>query len=189
MLLLAACSTGPQPAPRASEAPGECPQERRTPRAPGRYRTLENPLPMTAETLERGRRLYEREASPRCAECHGLDGDGRGPAAQGLAPPPRNFRCAQTMSGIPDGQLFWVIQEGAGPYHRAARQGAQEVERPGRGTFPSGMGGYGDSLSETAIWQLVAYVRSLAAPGASGAPSRDAPAPSQGAGPEQRPRR
>jgi cytochrome c oxidase cbb3-type subunit 2 len=36
---------------------------------------------------ERGRRLY-REA---CAPCHGVDGNGQGPAAQGLSPKPQDF--------------------------------------------------------------------------------------------------
>lgn len=40
---------------------------------------------------DRGRRLYERY----CATCHGEQGDGRGPSAAFLWPPPRDFRSAQ----------------------------------------------------------------------------------------------
>ncbi|HEU5058301.1 MAG TPA: cytochrome c [Kofleriaceae bacterium] len=40
---------------------------------------------------DRGRRLYDRY----CAVCHGESGDGRGPSAAFLWPPPRDFRSAQ----------------------------------------------------------------------------------------------
>ena len=38
--------------------------------------------------MERGRKLYFRA----CAPCHGVQGDGNGPAARGFDPAPRNFR-------------------------------------------------------------------------------------------------
>jgi len=37
---------------------------------------------------ERGRKIYFRA----CASCHGLQGNGKGPAAKGFDPAPRNFR-------------------------------------------------------------------------------------------------
>jgi mono/diheme cytochrome c family protein len=40
--------------------------------------------------LARGRDVYARG----CAGCHGEAGDGRGPSARGLVPPPRDFRTA-----------------------------------------------------------------------------------------------
>lgn len=54
-----------------------------------------------------------------CASCHGLDGDGKGPAAKGLDPPPRDFRAgdfkfAAVRSGEPpnDDDLVRVIRGG-----------------------------------------------------------------------------
>jgi mono/diheme cytochrome c family protein len=41
-----------------------------------------------AETLERGRDVY----SYYCLSCHGERGDGQGPSAVGMRPPPRSFR-------------------------------------------------------------------------------------------------
>ena len=41
-----------------------------------------------AQTLNRGRELYILN----CYACHGAKGDGNGPAAPGLRPPPRNFK-------------------------------------------------------------------------------------------------
>lgn len=38
--------------------------------------------------LDRGRNIYLRA----CAPCHGIQGDGKGPAAKGFDPAPRNFR-------------------------------------------------------------------------------------------------
>ena len=38
--------------------------------------------------LDRGRHIYLRA----CAPCHGIQGDGKGPAAKGFDPAPRNFR-------------------------------------------------------------------------------------------------
>jgi mono/diheme cytochrome c family protein len=42
---------------------------------------------VAAETLERGRDVYAYY----CLSCHGAKGDGQGPAAVGMRPPPRNF--------------------------------------------------------------------------------------------------
>lgn len=41
-----------------------------------------------AETLERGRDVYTYY----CVSCHGVQGDGQGPSAVGMRPPPRSFR-------------------------------------------------------------------------------------------------
>ena len=54
------------------------------------------------DRLARGRRLYQRY----CAICHGDRGDGRGPSAAFLWPPPRDFRSAQfKFAGAADGSL------------------------------------------------------------------------------------
>ncbi len=44
-----------------------------------------------ADTLDNGRQMYVRQ----CYACHGLEGDGRGPAAPGLRPAPRDLRLAK----------------------------------------------------------------------------------------------
>ena len=56
----------------------------------------------SADPADRGRRLYDRY----CAICHGEAGDGRGPSAAFLWPPPRDFRSAQfKYAGAADGAL------------------------------------------------------------------------------------
>ncbi|MBB3104753.1 c-type cytochrome [Azomonas macrocytogenes] len=148
---------------QAASSAGQCPEPRETQDAPPSYLTRVNPLPKTAENLAMGRRLYESDARPApCIICHGAHGDGRSPAAEHLVPPPRNFRCAQTMDAISDGQLYWVIEKGAGDLHYPARQGAQHLGRPGRSMRITAMRSYGEYLTEVERWQLVLYIRALA---------------------------
>ena len=85
----------------------------------------------------------------RCAGCHGEDGDGLGPAAERLNPPPRDFTSGQykiTTTAfdemVPqDEDIFRMISEGM----------------PG-----TSMPGWSDLLSEQDRWDLVAYVKTFA---------------------------
>jgi mono/diheme cytochrome c family protein len=55
-----------------------------------------------AETLERGRDVYAYY----CLSCHGARGDGQGPAAVGMRPPPRNFKQGLfKFGGVAAGEL------------------------------------------------------------------------------------
>ncbi len=165
-----ACTTGPEPATDAASSAASasasamaCPQARQTEQAPDSYLALTNPLPASEQHISRGRTLYEEPRSPAsCAACHGSDGRG-GPAGEGLVPAPRNLACAETMDPIPDGQLYWVIERGSGEFHDPATQGAQQIGRPGRRNATS-MQPFGEQLSETEIWQLVTYMRTLTEP-------------------------
>jgi mono/diheme cytochrome c family protein len=120
---------------------GECPQPRSTSKAPTEYLERTNPLAATPQHLSAGEQLYlgtpKREF---CAICHGGNGDGIGPLANQYEPPPRNFSCAKTMSGVPDGQLFWVI-----------RFGSPDTAMPPH-----------PKLSDEQVWQLVLHLRRLA---------------------------
>jgi cytochrome c553 len=146
MLALAACVRIGDQDPTALQGaavPGRCPQPRDTEAAPD---------------------LYQEDARPAaCVVCHRIKGDGQGPLARGLAPPPRNFTCAATMNALGDGQLFWIIERGSGTFHVPPEQGAQRIERPGRGRPFTAMGGYKDNLDETDIWSLILYLRTFAA--------------------------
>lgn len=123
-------------------AMGECPQPRFTGKAPEDMYGLANPLSATAERIAAGKRSYDKDASPPCQVCHGINGDGKGRMATQFDPRPRNFRCAQTVNGIPDGQLFWIIRNGS----------------PGT-SMPAFK-----PLSDEQIWQVVLYLRDLAQP-------------------------
>ncbi len=120
---------------------GECPQPRFTGKAPDAYYNRPNPLQANEANLSAGQALYQGE--PRrvsCATCHGEVGDGKGPLANQFDPPPRNFACAQTIKGVPDGQLFWII-----------RYGSPETSMPPHRKF-----------SDEQLWQLVLHLRKLA---------------------------
>ncbi len=118
----------------------ECPQPRFTGKAPDDYYQRRNPLPAGAD-LRAAERLYKGDGKGvACATCHGANGDGRGPMSDMFDPAPRNFACAQTINGIPDGQLFWII-----------RFGSPKTSMPPH-----------PALSDEQVWQLVAYLRRLA---------------------------
>lgn len=118
---------------------GICPQKRKTRKAPGRYLKKKNPVPSTPENLAEGKRLFNQDAKPTaCKLCHGARGNGNGRLARRMDPPPRNFTCAEVMQGLPDGQLFWVIQNGS------------------RGTA---MPPHKSTLQPEETWQLILYIR------------------------------
>nr|WP_320134146.1 cytochrome c [uncultured Holophaga sp.] len=66
-------------------------------------------LSPNAELIARGRTVYAET----CATCHGAEGQGDGPAAKGLKPPPRNFSVKDGWTlgpGIP--QLYQTLEKG-----------------------------------------------------------------------------
>lgn len=153
MVALSACSgSGEVPGSMAEKQEAEvtrvstsgvCPQKRNAPRAPSAFYKRANPLQATAENRQQGETLYQRTAKPfACKTCHGAQGDGRGDPDFESTPPARNFTCAAIMKTLPDGQLFWIIQNGS--------PGTSMPAHP--------------NLSETEIWQLVLYIRGFAAP-------------------------
>ena len=125
-------------APGVHAAPAQCPQPRFTGKAPDDYYKRTNPL--AASSAKAGEAMYQGEAGPsNCAICHGAKGDGRGILASQYDPPPRNFACAMTINGVPDGQLFWIIRFGS----------------PGTAMPPH------PALNDDQVWQLVLYLRQL----------------------------
>jgi len=135
-VLLAATPAAAQPGP----GPGECPQPRFTGAAPAEYLAKRNPLAPEADLAEAGRIFRGAGDTLSCAKCHGDKGDGRGPMSKMFDPPPRNFACAATVRGIPDGQLFWIIRYGS----------------PGTSMPPH------PKLTDEQVWKVVAYLRKLA---------------------------
>lgn len=103
-------------------------------------RALANPLPDSAETIERGKGLYHGKGT--CVNCHGVTGGGDGPLAVGLDPSPRNFHHHGFWRHRSDGEVFWVIKHGSA------------------GTA---MIGFGDLLTDEEVWALVQYLHSFGA--------------------------
>ena len=120
--------------------PAQCPQPRATVKAPEEFYNLTNPVDNTPDNIEKGRLLFQLDVQPTCVMCHGSQGDGTGGFGSNLSPSPRNFTCSETMQGIPDGQLFWIIRNGS----------------PDTGMPPF------QDLQDEQIWQLIRYIRGLA---------------------------
>ena len=79
-----------------------------------------------------------------CAACHGATGRGDGAlaaAAAAYGPRPSNLADPTWRHGDGDGEIFTAIRDGIGPDFF--------------------MDAFGDRLSETDIWNLVNFLRSL----------------------------
>lgn len=81
-----------------------------------------------------------------CGTCHGATGDGSGPAGQALDPKPARHDDGGYMNALSDEHLFTVISEGG------AAAGKSPLMAPWGGV----LGG------EQGVWDMVAFVRTLA---------------------------
>jgi mono/diheme cytochrome c family protein len=95
---------------------------------------MKNPVAASAESTAAGKRVYTRM----CGRCHGPDGKGDGAAASTTVP---DITDAQWDYGSSDGEIFAVIHDGVS----------------------ADMDGYAARLSDTDIWNVVNFLRSLGA--------------------------
>ena len=98
-----------------------------------------NPVKASADSLSRGKKVYGYE----CAACHGDDGAGAGDLAKNMKVKMPDFRHADSLQGLTDGALFYIIVSGKG-----------EME------------GEGARLKPEDTWNLVNYIRSVSKGGA-----------------------
>ncbi len=63
------------------------------------------------QMLERGRAVYEGSAAG-CFACHGLTGEGNGPVAFAIKPPPRNFVTDELKGGDKVENVFTTVTLG-----------------------------------------------------------------------------
>ena len=101
--------------------------------APKTADALVNPLKGNSPATTEGKKTYVTY----CAPCHGEKGKGDGVASAGLSKPPADHTSSVVQQQT-DGAIFWKISEGNTP-----------------------MPGYKKGLSETQIWQVVNYIRTL----------------------------
>src|SRR4030067_3035168 len=78
--------------------------------APTEAKKMKNHIRATKASIEKGKEIYDKK----CALCHGVKGDGKGPASAGLNPKPTNFTKSHGEK-MTDGEHFWKITTGRGP--------------------------------------------------------------------------
>ena len=98
---------------------------------------LKNPVPASAASIASGQQLFQKY----CRFCHGATGLGDSPSAP-KDTKPSNLTDATWDRGGSDGEIYTVIQEGAGPDYK--------------------MKGLKAKITEQDTWHLVNFVRSLA---------------------------
>jgi len=92
-----------------------------------------NPLPMTQQTLERGRERFDIYCSP----CHSIAGDGDGMVPRRGFPNPPSYHTDRLRSA-PDAHFYSVITNGYGMMYS-----------------------YADRVAPRDRWAIVAYIRAL----------------------------
>ena len=90
-----------------------------------------------------GRELYNKW----CSSCHGAGGKGDGPVAAGLPVKPGNHSDGTRMNVLTDAYLFAIVKQG-GPAVQKSQM----------------MPPWGTQLKDQQIWDVIAYMRSLAVP-------------------------
>ena len=103
---------------------------------PDEAKRVANPLRPAQANLPEARRLFE----DKCAECHGDGGKGDGSQAKMYDPKPSDLTDAAHMNSVSDGELFYKISDGHRP-----------------------MPAFKKRYSDEQRWQMVLFIRSLAA--------------------------
>jgi len=98
-----------------------------------------DPLPVTEGNLLRGKQVFLE----RCVGCHGPKGNGKGPAASFMAPPPADFTSADDACCGGD--------TGPGDFYYRILRGW-----PG-----TAMENFGERLSVDDIWRVVLFVKTI----------------------------
>lgn len=78
--------------------------------APQEAKKVKNPIKATQASIQKGKEIYGKK----CALCHGIEGNGKGPNSAGLNPKPTNFKDSHGEK-MTDGEHFWKITTGRGP--------------------------------------------------------------------------
>ena len=103
---------------------------------PPAEKRLQNPLTPTQANLDAAKKIY----ADKCSNCHGDKGKGDGPDAMMYDPTPTDLTDEATINKLTDGEIFYQITVGRKP-------------------MPS----FRKKLTDEQRWQLVLFVRGLAA--------------------------
>ena len=103
---------------------------------PAEARKMKAPFPSSPAAIEAGKPLFAKY----CRFCHGNTGAGDSPMAPKNMKP-ASLADAEWTRGSSEGEIFWIIQNGAPPDYQ--------------------MKGVKGKISDTDTWNLVHFVRSL----------------------------
>jgi mono/diheme cytochrome c family protein len=104
---------------------------------PPEARKTKSAVPSSAASIEAGSQLYQKY----CRFCHGNTGQGDSKTAPKSMTPPPSLADTTWVRGSSEGEIFWIIQNGAPPKYE--------------------MKGLKGKISDNDTWNLVNYVRSL----------------------------
>jgi mono/diheme cytochrome c family protein len=96
-----------------------------------------NPVAPSDESLARGKEIFEIN----CSTCHGMNGNGQGPASHGITTFPRQLWSWYNTDSSTDAYLYWFITNG-------------------RNEMPP----WGLVLSDNERWDVINYVKTLKKP-------------------------
>jgi mono/diheme cytochrome c family protein len=104
---------------------------------PPEAKDLKDPVPADTTTIAAARELYTNN----CQKCHGVNGDGKVPpgATYFYSTKPTNFRNAQIVDKMSDGEIFWKMTHGRKP-----------------------MPAFNKRLTDKQRWELVNLIRAFA---------------------------
>lgn len=104
---------------------------------PATWRNVRNPMPPTVRSLVHGKQIF----TTNCIGCHGLQGNGQGPARNFISNPvPRNLTDASQQLFFSDGEMYHAILFGVD------------------GTA---MPAFGDLLTVNDIWDVTNFIRTI----------------------------
>lgn len=111
-------------------------------KVPDDARGVENPVDGDDEdVMKNAKKVYKKN----CKKCHGKKGNGKGPGAKDMDPPPPDWTGGISMT---DGELYWITMNGSA-----------DTEMKG---WKAGSAKPGKEISEEEGWALVHYIRGLA---------------------------
>jgi cbb3-type cytochrome c oxidase subunit II len=104
---------------------------------PTSWQDVKSAMPPTPRSLVHGKQIFLQN----CIGCHGVDGNGRGPASQfGMKPDPADFTRPELQLAASDGQYYQYLLFGL----------------PG-----SAMPAWGDYLTVNDIWDVINFLRTV----------------------------
>ncbi len=98
-----------------------------------------NPVEADEDAIKK---VFKKSYKKKCKKCHGSKGNGKGPGAKGMEPPPPDWTAGTPAT---DGQLYWLIMNGS-----------EGTEMKG---WKAGLAKPGKEVSEEEAWIMVHIIR------------------------------